>query len=300
VRTKPGGVKLDDNGRVSVLAALKEGVASRADPQEAARSALAACLIVCVAQALYVLLDLPLFGRGLVVLLDGLHAALAAGLALWLWRRRSPRPIESDAAFLLIALMYLPIFWLAEFQGAALGLLREPLLGHKIVILGMALLAPSSLWLGAGLIAGFAVHGAVLLAALRAEGYRLVGMDAEPWVTGLFGAVSIAYLVSRATRRAMMQRLAHMRAEALANQRLAQLFLDLRDRANTPLQTLEMGTALLERRLPVERQVLAALRAAVARLREISATLPTAGPPPDGFDVSGQARQAESPGAQRA
>jgi hypothetical protein len=61
-----------------------------------------------------------------------------------------------------------------------------------------------------------------------------------------------------------------------------------------------MGTALLERRLPVERQLLTALRAAVARLREISATLPTAGPPPDGLDVSGQARRGESPGAQRA
>jgi hypothetical protein len=269
--------------RVGPYATLRSIAASRAEPAEAARAALLACLIVCLAQAAYVVLDAPVFGFGAVTVLDGLHAALAGALALGLMLRPPRRSSRCDLAFLAIALPYLPIFWLAELQGGAMGLVREPLLGHKIVILGMAVLAPSSLWLGAGLIAGFAVHAALLLASLHTHGHRLVGVTAEPWVTFLFAAVAIAYLGSRANRRTMMQRLAHLRAEARANRRLARLFLTLRDRANTPLQTLELGTALLERRLlPAEARVLQALRGSIARLRDLSAELPTAPLPPEG------------------
>jgi hypothetical protein len=275
--------------------ALRKAAAASAEPQEAARAALLTCLIVFFAQSAYLVLDRPLFGAGAVVLLDGLHAALAGLLALWLWRRR-PSTAGCDLVFLLVALPYLPIFWLAEFQGAALGLVREPLLGHKIVVLGMALLAPSSLWLGAGLIAAFAVHAAIMLAALRAHGYHLVGEGAEPWVTFLFAAVSIAYLVSRANRRAITLRLAHARAEARANQQMARLFLGLRDRANTPLQTLELGTALLERRLPAQHSLVERLRKAVSRLRELSVELPTSECPPGDREEPG-ARGPEGPDA---
>ena len=282
----------DEPERVGLLAVFRQDPGVSVDPQEATRPVLLACLVVFVAQSVYVVLDAPLFGYGIVVLLDALHAVLAGVLALWLWRRPSSR--AAHVAFSLIALPYLVIFCLAEFQGAALGLVREPLLGHKIVMLGMALLAPTSLWLGIGLIVTFALHAAVLLAGLQGRGYRLVGVAAEPWVTFLFGAVSIAYLVARANRRAMMHRLAHLRAEAQANQRVAQLFLGFRDRVNTPLQTLELGTALLEKRCLAERRVLTALRASIARLRELSATLPTALPPPEDLEGTGE-RETEKP-----
>jgi hypothetical protein len=95
----------------------------------------------------------------------------------------------------------------------------------------------------------------------------------EPWVTLIFAAIAVAMLVSRARRRRAIAQAARIAAHATALERMARLLLRVRDRANTPLQTIALGSALLTRRCAGQERVAAAMGRAVRRLSRLSKAL---------------------------
>lgn len=142
-----------------------------------------------------------------------------------------------------------------------------PLIGHKLLLFGVAILAVSTR-LGLALIALIAAS-AVALASLLPVPPRF-----ELSTTLAISLGAVALLLHRArARRLERDSLARDRARATAHH-MAGTLLALRDLANTPLQTLQLSSELLSRRYPDDPTCQAMQRALdqLGRLNDLLAT----------------------------
>jgi hypothetical protein len=241
----------------------------KASVSEALRVTLITCGTTAVAEGVFAAIDAVSLGPWPHTVLDLGHAALAllVGGTLWGLRKRL-LVAHCDLGFALVICGYLPIFWAGELDGAAQGHLRSPVIPHHLVMLGVAMMTPGSVWLGSALIGGTAVS-AVTLVTLLSRSNPLLRVSGEPWISLVFAGVALALLISRHYRRAAIWKLERSRAEVEALARLARVFLAMRDRVNTPLQTLEFGSTLLDHRYPEAAAVLGPMRRATSHLREL-------------------------------
>jgi hypothetical protein len=250
------------------------------------RACLATSALVGLGQIAFALIDLRVYPDRLLSGLRLGHAALCAVLvALLLVYRRNVTPRAWKVAFLLIGLPFLPIFWIAELRMAALGVPWTPFIGHKLVMIGIALLAPS-VWLGGFLIGGVALEAVLLWLSFVSRVRLAVGW--EPWVTLIYAAVAVALLAYRGHSLRLEHEFLRARAEAESLERFARLFLAVRDQVNTPLQTIELATVLLELRCPDGgEESLQRIQHSVNRLRELMRLL-------SGFDNLMQWREEDA------
>jgi len=142
----------------------------------------------------YIFIDWQVFpGQWLLPSLRALHVLWAAGLlALLLARRNDASSRLSEGVFTAVALPYLVIFAVAEVAMAGSGKVWLPLTGHRLLMLGMGLLAPTGLRLGGALVGSFALEAVVLWYGLGLNG-RLE-MPWEPWVTLVWAGAAVGML----------------------------------------------------------------------------------------------------------
>jgi hypothetical protein len=96
---------------------------------------------------------------------------------------------------------------------------------------------------------------------------------AEPWATLAFGLCGVLALIYRFRRAQLEQEVARIQAQNAAIRRLANIFLNIRDRMNTPLQVIELSVDVLRNTdQPVE-PILERIDRSVASLREINSVL---------------------------
>lgn len=209
--------------------------------------------------------------------LRGVHVLEAAGLlALLVARRGTASPELSAGVFTAVTLPHLIIFAVAEVAMAALGHPWMPLTGHRLLMLGIGLLAPTGLKLGLGLVGAFALEAVLLWYGLGLP--ERLDMPWEPWITLVWGGAACGLLVFRTRTQRVEQRLQRARAEAESLERVARLFLAMRDAANTPLQSLEVGVSLLQQRSPENAALLVTMERALTRLRSLTVRMAIADP----------------------
>jgi hypothetical protein len=186
-------------------------------------------------------------------------------LALLLAGRRGPK--FAVTAFLINNLAMVCAFWITDAYFVNHWAAWIPFRPHQLGIFTTALLAPVPLWSGliaiAFFLGGAEIHWWLFDSADRA---RLAsGQASVLWVYAMFGVVLLIFRY----RRFEAER-ARMRAEgeAAALERLARTLLALRDLANTPLQTIEIGVALLGHNTGDLRPLLERIERAVTKLRE--------------------------------
>lgn len=241
--------------------------------ERAWRSAFAVSLLVGVAEVGFALIDFRIFPDLLLPLLRCAHAILCAGcVALLMSRKGSPTVRLGNMVFALVALPFFVIFWIAETKMAGLGKPWIPFIGHKLVMMGLALMAPASFWLSAGLIAGLTLESVALWFTFEEHVRAMQGLW-EPWVTLIIGGIGGALLVYRSRSLDVERRFSRARTRAENLQRLARLFLAVRDQTNTPLQTIEIASVLLRSRYPDAAQTLDRIDGAVTQLKELSQLL---------------------------
>ncbi|MBN1204025.1 MAG: hypothetical protein JXB05_03765 [Myxococcaceae bacterium] len=241
-------------------------------------AALFATGLTLLGEVAYIFIDWQVHpGNLLLPSLRALHALESLGLlVLLLVRRANPSAELSSAAFAAVAIPYLPIFAVAEVAMAASGLVWMPLTGHRLLMLGIGLLAPTRPALGYGLVGAFAAEGVLLWYGLGL--HTRLGMPWEPWITLVWGGTACGLLAFRARTLRIEQRLLKARAEAEFLERLARLLLVVRDAANTPLQSLELGVSLLQQRSPENAALLLTLERALSRLRALTQRMAIADP----------------------
>jgi len=210
--------------------------------------------------------------------LRALHVLLCAGLlVLLLLRGRDASTRLSAGVFAAVSLPYLPIFAVAEVAMAASGLVWLPLTGHRLLMLGMGLLAPTGLRLGSLLVGSFALESVILWYALGLN--SRLEMPWEPWVTLVWAGAGVGMLGFRVRTHRIERRLLLASAEAESLERVARLLLVLRDGANTPLQSLELALTLLRQRSPGDNAVLLnTMERALTQLRTLTQRMAIADP----------------------
>jgi hypothetical protein len=186
-------------------------------------------------------------------------------LALLLAGRRGPR--FAVAAFLINTVGMVSGFWITDAYFVDHWAAWIPFRPHQLGIFTTALLAPVPLWSGfvsiAVFLGGAEIHWWLFSTEDRA---RLAsGQASVLWVYALFGVVLLIFRYRRvAAERARLR----AEGEAAALERLARTLLALRDLANTPLQTIEIGVALLSHHEGDLRPMLERIERAVTKLRE--------------------------------
>lgn len=242
------------------------------------RSTTAATALVTATELAYVFIDLRVYPEPWMALGRAAHTGGCVALLAWLFaRRETPTLRLASGVFLAMVLPMLPLFAFAEVSMAATHEVWAPLMGHRLVMLGVGLFAPAGLGLGAGLIAAFALEAVLLWYGLRLDA-RLPTMVWEPWVTLVYGMVATAMLAFRVRSRRAEYRLRRARAEAESLERLARLFLAVRDASSTPLQTLQVGTTLLRKRAPECGPVLDSMERALERMRVLTERMASSDP----------------------
>lgn len=241
---------------------------------EAAKTTFLAAAIIAGINLASLILDARDHSFVALMVTDAVHALIAAGVALAMRRvNRSWTPRACDFAFVIATAPFLVGMWLPQTHDLQTGKSLEPMLAHHFLLLGIAVVAPS--WRsGSAMIAVFTVH-AIALAEVLSDGGPSPSLDREPWFTLVFAVFAMMLLYTRERRRKLEQRLAAAEARAQMHAQVSRVLLALRDRANTPLQTLEVAISMLEQG-DDSRATLSMLRRALDRLvavqRAISVT----------------------------
>jgi hypothetical protein len=201
-----------------------------------------------------------------------LSALVGLGLAalLLVYRERATVRLGS-IAFLVNTGAILVALWITSGYWASAGRPWTPFQANKLGALAVPLLAPE-LSVGLAAIAGFAAT-AIGKFYVLAPDIRRGFPVAEPWPVleyALFGAVLLVY---RLRNLAFEREALRLQAEAAAAEQVARTFLQLRDYANTPIQTIAFTTELLRLRHPDLHLVLARVERAVTMLTELSRAL---------------------------
>jgi hypothetical protein len=258
-----------------------------------------ATLLTLLGEVAYILIDWQVFpGQLLLPALRAAHVLASAGLlVLLLARRHDASSRLSAGVFTTVALLYLPIFAVAEVAMAESGRVWLPLTGHRLLLLCIALLAPTGLKGGLALISAFALEGVVLWFGLGL--HARLQMPWEPWVTLVWASAAGGMLAFRVRTQHIEHRLRLASAEAESLERVARLLLVLRDGANTPLQSLELCVALLRQRSTDNAALLNTMERALAQLRTLTQRMAIADPllswdgEEESFDVEEELRGLE-------
>jgi hypothetical protein len=95
----------------------------------------------------------------------------------------------------------------------------------------------------------------------------------EPWPTLAFGLAGVLALIYRFRRAQLEQEVARIQAQNFAIKRLAKIFLNIRDRMNTPLQVIELSVDLLRNSDEPVEPIVDRIDRSVHLLREINSVL---------------------------
>lgn len=240
----------------------------------ALRVTIIGALLVTLANAAFLVLDLRSVGLGWAGAVRIAHIVLAASVAMILiaQRERTPKSAHVHVVFLILALPLLLSFWLDEEQMARSGVVWLPFIGPKLVSLAIAFLSPLSLSLTLLLISAFTITSVLEWYVVLADVPNLPS-GYEPWATMITGALACAFAWSRYHERALLRDLARARAEAASFAALGRASIALRDAIGTPLQVIEIDLALMERKQSCDVVHMSRVRRALDKLRAVAETL---------------------------
>lgn len=237
---------------------------------EAYRTLMFASVASFVVQMIFVFIDGLTIGV-FMVWLNLAHATLAMAIAYWLYYNRKDVPsIKSlEIAFFVLSAPFILTTWVGEASGLELGQLRQPFVPFQFLCIYIAVLSPGRIAVAVGEILVTLAFAVVFWFFLRSQ-YPLTGVTGEPWATLTYGLISLMMLAARAYRRGIVQKLEKTKAEAEAFERAARLFLAVRDRANSPLQVINLCASLIMARNPEEVETVERLQRSLIKLQELT------------------------------
>lgn len=242
--------------------------------KQAARTTALVAALIAATNVIALLVDPHDSSDPTVFAVDVTHAAIATLIALWFSRARARSVLAAELGFAVAVLPFLLGLWLPVIDDFASGQLAEPLMGHHFLLLGIAICAPT-MRSGIAFLALFVGHALVLVHVLSAGG-DVSTLAREPWMTCLFAAIATMLLYTRARRRRLEQRVASAEERTRMLVDVARMLVALRDRANSPLQTMAIAVELLAED-GVSSDQIRVLQRSLHRLTRIQETLAWSG-----------------------
>jgi hypothetical protein len=207
--------------------------------------------LMCVTQLAGLEIDRLILGRPFYVLrLPYLFVTLACLIVLLRQRDKlSFRTIQITIVALTLAVF--PYIWVSQAAFATSHKLWIPFHGFQIAAFAIAgFRYGNGVRLNAFLLAAITIEAAVFWWYFHLGSERLLAQSGYMWSILLAGFCAATLLVARYLYERTLRRLIELEAHAATAEMTARVFLSVRDRANSPLQTLEIGLALLKRRQP--------------------------------------------------
>lgn len=240
---------------------------------EAYRTLVFATVASFIVQTIFVFIDGSTIGP-FMVWLNASHVLLSLTIGIWLFvfRNNLPSIKALEAAFLVLSAPFILTTWFGELLALQQGLVRQPLVPFQFLCIYIAVLSPGRVWIAACEIIVTLMFAVGFWLFLKSQ-FVLEGVTGEPWATLTFGLISLMLLGARAYRKRLIQSLEKSRAEAKAFERAGRLFLAVRDRANSPLQVINLCATLIESRNPEEVVTVERLRRSLIKLQELTEIL---------------------------
>ena len=160
--------------------------------------------------------------------------------------RRHPSERRATYVVLVVYLALLPILIADEKSLLAMNRPYAPFMGHKFLMVSMALVAGSRLRLGIALNLLTWASAIVTFYVLGLHAHRELVSVAEPWVTTVYMMIGMVILVMRERRRVASIEVLRAESDAAAQYRRVALILAFRDQLNSPLQSLLSSAVLLD------------------------------------------------------
>ena len=225
------------------------------------------CILIILAQVITLANTLNFTVSDNVVLARWLHAILALSVLIYIFNKKNKW--NSAIASVLFVVLYVPFYFLSWFyhvDAIALPSLWIPFQNLHLHFFALAILVPGSYRINFFLIMGFVLESILLWFYLDLPNQPNVVMQTEPAITILYALVSLALLGFRYRDEKIIQQLYLKQAKAEVLETLACIFLSIRDKSNTPLQTLKISIDILKRKCPLDEKTISVLENSVNRL----------------------------------
>jgi signal transduction histidine kinase len=186
-------------------------------------------------------------------------------------RRKTP---SVEWAYVAYSITFVSVATALFFMNLHFAVLEKnwvPFQETKLGCLVAAMVAPG-FWLGLLSILAYCLS-AVLQFEFLFPPHLKARVSAEPWATLAFGLAGVLALIYRFRRAQLEQEVARIQAQNFAIKRLADVFLNIRDRMNTPLQVIELSVELLRNSDVPPKPILERIGRSVRKLREINSVL---------------------------
>jgi hypothetical protein len=208
-------------------------------------------VLMAVAQLVALEVDLHILGRPFFFLrLPYLFVALACLIVL-LQHREKLGVQAVQLTVMALTLASFPYIWLSQ---AALAHSQNPWIpfyGFQVTALLIPMLRyGSGIRLNVFLLAGLTIEAAAFWWYFELGSEPLLLQSGYIWNVLLTGFCAATLLIARYLYERTLRGLVELEARAAMAEKTARMLLTLRDRANSPLQTLEVGLALLKRQQP--------------------------------------------------
>jgi len=231
--------------------------------------------------------------RGALVLIALLLAGTAVGALFWplplYWTWAATGTLEAallviligaspndgalaDATIIAATAVVMAQTWVTNDLTVRAGVPFQPFEVYKLFPLAVALLAPSSLWIGVGAIAASAILPLLQVWRWPAP-LRQPLSPAEPWVTAFYALVALILLLHRRRQLAAQRALIQVQIKSAYIDRFMHKLVAVRDLANSPLQALESTLAVLRIKHPQSAVQLERIERQIDRLRKLSTVL---------------------------
>lgn len=201
------------------------------------------------------------------------HLVFAVGVMVLLLILKKTKRWTLNISAVLFVLLMVPFglfTWQFHHLMAQSDVPWTPLPGFRLYFLVLGILLSGSYWVNFALMTGFAIECLYLWSALDLGHLPNVILAQEPWVTFMYFGVASILLLFRYRDEKLIQKLSEASANAEAMKQMARIFLSLRDRANTPIQTLKISAELLKRRYPEAQDLSHTIEATAKRLTDIN------------------------------
>ncbi len=250
-------------------------------------SALVLSGIVVVGASFATLVDLrgrfPVFNA----VLDLAFAFYAACFFVYLLpqrkRLKSLSQKQITRLFIFLTLPYFPVSWTSHYNlGYSQDIPWIPFTGIKLAFLCQTVLKSGDRRVNGVLMCGFAIESVILWRHFNYGAREYIQLAGEPWYTILFVIVSVSLLIYQDKMDQIQRELFIARIKAHIYESIAHLFASLKDRSNTPLQTIEISIYLLSQEMGKDKaensRPLQRISTAARQLKELNETFDSLGP----------------------
>jgi hypothetical protein len=202
--------------------------------------------------------------------LSAIFAAIL--LMMLLVQRKTPSIKWAYISYLLTTVSVVTVLLLTNLRLATSERNWVPFQANKLGCVAAALVAPG-FWVGLVSILAYCLSAVLQFEFFFPPQIKAYAADAEPWPTLAFGLCGLLALVYRFRRAQLVQEVSRIQAQNMSIRRLAAIFLDIRDRMNTPLQVIELSVDLLRQSHQPSAPILDRIDRSVDSLREINSVL---------------------------